>query len=78
MHYTIFLSPDVESYVEEFGSDHPPQKALSVEAVLERQPDDLFWSDVLFDSRDEPWASDLHCQKGKIGILMGKLKLNGL
>ncbi|OXG98351.1 hypothetical protein C345_00928 [Cryptococcus neoformans A2-102-5] len=51
----------VESYVEEFGSDRPPQKALSVEALLERQPDDLFWSDVLFDSRDEPWASDLHC-----------------
>lgn len=68
----------VESYLEEFGSDHPPQKALSVEAVLERKPDDLFWSDVLFDSRDEPWASDLHWQKGEIDIPMGNLKLNRL
>ncbi|KIR73969.1 hypothetical protein I310_02647 [Cryptococcus deuterogattii CA1014] len=33
----------VGSYVDEFGSDHPPQKALSVKAVLERKPDDLFW-----------------------------------
>ncbi|UOH83596.1 hypothetical protein LQV05_006329 [Cryptococcus neoformans] len=62
-------APYVESYVEGFGSDHPPQKALSVEAVLERQPDDLFWSDVLFDSRDELWASDLHCQKGIQALL---------
>lgn len=34
----------VGSYVEEFGSDRPPQKTQSVEAVLERRPDDLFWS----------------------------------
>lgn len=68
----------VESYAEEFKPDHPPQKALSIEAILEKEPDDLFWSDVLFDSRNEPWASDPHCQKGMIGIRMGELKLKKL
>ncbi|KAE8539076.1 hypothetical protein D1P53_005446 [Cryptococcus gattii VGV] len=54
----------VEHYAKNFPSRQPLQLARSVQEVLAKKPDDLFWSDILFETKDAAWAYDRTCQLG--------------
>ncbi|KIR51733.1 hypothetical protein I315_05680 [Cryptococcus gattii Ru294] len=54
----------VEHYAKNFPSRQPPQLARSVQEVLAKKPDDPFWSDILFETKDAAWAFDRTCQLG--------------